>query len=344
MSKLLFLCASNVGRSQMAEGFYNHLTGGKNSISAAGISDVVRLKDKYHSRPHEGIIAVMKERGIDISNQTIDFVTEEMVESSEKVIVLDERIDQFPEFVQRSKKLIFQYIHDPYDDNQSEEERRRSFRACRCDVEKFLRKFRKADDFFQITRPFFSDFFQGDYSIAELCAGDGHAGQLFSLEERVNQVDFVDVRLVRGLKTTASKIKKLYQLFLDGLENYSLQPGYAAIAVHACGDLTDAILEKAVEARVPVAVMPCCYTQNMKKYGLKTSPDSRLLLYSRIEDYHDTVRLQFLHEQGYEARIERIDPRITPMNNVLIGWSIAGSQTLPSLLLPPDNGSAYLQY
>ena len=320
MYNLLFLCASNVGRSQMAEGFYNHFTGGRNSISAAGISDVDGLKEKYHNRPHEGIIAVMKERGIDISNQTIDFVTEEIVESSEKVIVLDERIELFPEFVQRSKKLFFQYIHDPYDDNQSEEERRRSFRVCRYDLEKFLRKFRRADDFCQKVQPFFDEFFQGEYSVAELCAGNGHAGQLFSLEERVKKIDFVDIKLVRGLRTTISKIKKSYYVFLEGMENYQLQPNQAAIAVHACGDLTDAILEKAVEARVPVAVMPCCYGQDIRKYKLKTPPDSRLLLYPRIEDYHDTVRLQFLHEQGYEARIERIDPRITPMNNVLIGW------------------------
>lgn len=32
------------------------------------------------------------------------------------------------------------------------------------------------------------------------------------------------------------------------------------IAVHACGSLTDRVLELAVAMRAPVAVMPCCYS------------------------------------------------------------------------------------
>lgn len=91
------------------------------------------------------------------------------------------------------------------------------------------------------------------------------------------------------------------------------------LAIHACGILTDKVLEKAVQSKVPVAVMPCCYNDQMKRYQLQQPPDSRILLYSRREDYHDAVRLQFLREQDYTTELRTIDARITPMNNVIVG-------------------------
>ncbi|MBT3582266.1 hypothetical protein HN924_01460 [Candidatus Woesearchaeota archaeon] len=36
--EVLFICASNVGRSQIAEGFYNHYLGYQKAISSAGIA------------------------------------------------------------------------------------------------------------------------------------------------------------------------------------------------------------------------------------------------------------------------------------------------------------------
>ena len=74
-----------------------------------------------------------------------------------------------------------------------------------------------------------------------------------------------------------------------------------------------------MDRRIPVAVMPCCYNDQMKKYTLQQPPDSRLLRYPRPRDYYDAVRLQFLKEQGYAVELHPIDPRITPMNKVLIG-------------------------
>ncbi len=111
------------------------------------------------------------------------------------------------------------------------------------------------------------------------------------------------------------------ELDLSGVEAYEIPSGIslAVIAIHACGILTDKVLEKAVQARTPVAVMPCCYNDQIKRYQLRQPPDSRILSYPRREDYHDTIRLQFLREQGYRAELQQINPRITPMNNVIMG-------------------------
>ncbi len=57
MKEILFVCQGNVDRSQMAEAYYNHLTG-RDGATSAGIDDVA---DKYggqsnkrNYRCHEG--------------------------------------------------------------------------------------------------------------------------------------------------------------------------------------------------------------------------------------------------------------------------------------------------
>jgi Methyltransferase domain len=42
----------------------------------------------------------------------------------------------------------------------------------------------------------------------------------------------------------------------------SLGPGDLLISVHACGALTDRVLERALAARCRVAVVPCCHDED----------------------------------------------------------------------------------
>lgn len=48
MKKILFICQANVGRSQMAEAFYNHHTRSSAAMSAA----VEDFREKYQWRPY----------------------------------------------------------------------------------------------------------------------------------------------------------------------------------------------------------------------------------------------------------------------------------------------------
>jgi arsenate reductase (thioredoxin) len=137
--EVLFICAANVGRSQMAEGFYNFYLESKNAISAAGIQ---RVSEKYNGRPHPDITEVMAEEGIDISNQSIDFVTEEMVDLSEKVIALvgEEKKGKLLEFLQNNPKVQYHDFKDPYKDGDDPEDRMNKFRNSRDQINDFILK------------------------------------------------------------------------------------------------------------------------------------------------------------------------------------------------------------
>jgi arsenate reductase (thioredoxin) len=59
MRKVLFVCVHNSGRSQMAQGFLNHLCGDRFLAESAGITPAKAVT------PH--VVRVMQEAGIDIS-------------------------------------------------------------------------------------------------------------------------------------------------------------------------------------------------------------------------------------------------------------------------------------
>jgi arsenate reductase (thioredoxin) len=78
--RVLFVCVHNAGRSQMAAGFMETLSGGKVEVFSAG------------SAPKDSInpiaVEAMSEVGIDIANNSPKILTTEAVQSSEVVITM----------------------------------------------------------------------------------------------------------------------------------------------------------------------------------------------------------------------------------------------------------------
>lgn len=109
MKKILFICQANVGRSQMAEGFYNSITKSNKAISA-GVED---FRKKYHFRPTQEIIQTMEAVGIDISNQEVKVLTQEMLNDVQKIVILCDK-SLCPNFLIEDHRTIFRSVKDPH--------------------------------------------------------------------------------------------------------------------------------------------------------------------------------------------------------------------------------------
>lgn len=89
-------------------------------------------------------------------------------------------------------------------------------------------------------------------------------------------------------------------------------PGDVVVSIHACGALTDLVLQRATIARARVAVLPCCHDAAVCDAGaLSGWMDDALAI--------DVVRARRLASQGYHVWTQRIPPDITPKNRLLIG-------------------------
>jgi len=109
MVKILFVCSGNVGRSQMAEAYYNHFTHSHDAVSAGTKQDTPQ---KYPKLPYE-VVALMNEEDIDVSKNKVKLVNEDMINDADKIIVMCDK-NQCPGFLLKSKKAVFWEVKDPH--------------------------------------------------------------------------------------------------------------------------------------------------------------------------------------------------------------------------------------
>jgi hypothetical protein len=96
------------------------------------------------------------------------------------------------------------------------------------------------------------------------------------------------------------------------LTGVPLGPGDLIVSSHACGGLTDRILDAAVAVSAPVSVLPCCHDLTTCDPGpLGGWLDGPLAI--------DAMRAARLASRGYRVRAQTIPAAITPKNRLLIG-------------------------
>lgn len=96
-----------------------------------------------------------------------------------------------------------------------------------------------------------------------------------------------------------------------GLDDVSLLADDVVVSSHACGALTDHVLERAAAARARVAVLPCCHDLAAgDSGGLSGWLDRSLAI--------DVVRASRLTQSGYRIWTQAIPSPITPKNRLLI--------------------------
>lgn len=90
------------------------------------------------------------------------------------------------------------------------------------------------------------------------------------------------------------------------------------VSSHACGRLTDRILDRAAAARARVAVLPCCHDlATGDAGGLRGWVDGPLAI--------DIVRARRLADRGYRIWTQAIPGDITPKNRLLMGAPDSGA-------------------
>jgi arsenate reductase (thioredoxin) len=132
MKRILVLCTGNSCRSQIAEGYLKHYAKGKAEVYSAGI-------ETHGVNP--GAIAVMKEDGIDISNNTSNNIDEYRNIYFDYVItVCDNAKEQCPVFPSTAK-MFHQNFPDPAKATGTADEIMQQFRNVRDEIKKFSKEF-----------------------------------------------------------------------------------------------------------------------------------------------------------------------------------------------------------
>lgn len=99
------------------------------------------------------------------------------------------------------------------------------------------------------------------------------------------------------------------------LETVAIEAEDLVVSAHACGVLTDRVLDLAVGARAPVAVLPCCHDLGNCDTGtLEGWMDPALAV--------DATRAARLRQADFEVHTQTIPKAITPKNRLLIGVPI----------------------
>jgi len=80
LKTVLFVCVHNAARSQMAEAFFNAMTGGRHRGMSAG--------SQPSDRVNPTAVRAMAEMGIDIRGRRPKRLTGEMVEMADKVVIM----------------------------------------------------------------------------------------------------------------------------------------------------------------------------------------------------------------------------------------------------------------
>ena len=98
----------------------------------------------------------------------------------------------------------------------------------------------------------------------------------------------------------------------EDISHVTLEATDLVVSSHACGALTDRILDAAVAASARVGVLPCCHDLARCDAGpLAGWLDGPMAI--------DAMRAMSLASRGYRTRTQLIPKAITPKNRLLIG-------------------------
>jgi hypothetical protein len=156
--------------------------------------------------------------------------------------------------------------------------------------------------------------------VVDLAGGHGLAGQLLLiLDDSSPGALVVDREIPASAVTVHAALAESWPRlagrvdFVGGpIGGVALHDTDLIVSVHACGALTDLVLDRAIGARARVAVLPCCHdARACDTGGLEGWMDGALAI--------DATRAARLARAGYRVRTQTIPAEITPKNRLLLG-------------------------
>jgi hypothetical protein len=155
--------------------------------------------------------------------------------------------------------------------------------------------------------------------IVDLAGGHGLLAQaLLLLDDSSPAAVVVDpalppsaARLHASLVAVWPRLRDRVAFDRSSVETIGIDAGDLVVSCHACGDLTDQVLARAIGARASVAVLPCCHDVRDAGAMLEAWMDPALAL--------DVARAHRLASAGYDVWTQVIPSDITPKNRLLLG-------------------------
>ncbi|MBI4820342.1 MAG: methyltransferase [Deltaproteobacteria bacterium] len=140
---------------------------------------------------------------------------------------------------------------------------------------------------------------------------DGSSPEAFAVDEKTPDSA---AKLARSLEAEWPRLEGRVQRVNASIREslpFEIAPSDVVVSMHACGELTDRVLEVALSAGAAVAVVPCCHSLGKSDTGgLLEWVDGPLAV--------DLVRAERVRAAGYSVRTFRIPEEITPMNRGLL--------------------------
>lgn len=156
--------------------------------------------------------------------------------------------------------------------------------------------------------------------VVDLACGHGLLGAILLI---LDPTRTAAVGVDRRLPLSASRLRTVleaawpflasrWQLVEDELSMLPLGPDDVVVSAHACGPLTDLVLQRSVQANARVAVLPCCHRVGRGDLG-------GLAGWLEPAVAMDVTRAAWLRARGYAVHTQTIPEAITPQNRLLFG-------------------------
>jgi predicted RNA methylase len=159
-------------------------------------------------------------------------------------------------------------------------------------------------------------------NVLELCSGHGLIGHLLAMKgaKSVRQVDRLDSKSRGNLERYLKNYTRVIYDNIDFIVNKDEILTWdfdIVVSMHACGNLTDEVIDIAMKKGADIASCPCCYhgSKVMKSMSAAAHHLGKPLAV-------DAFRLGKLANAGYDVSMKLLEISISPCNHIIVGKKI----------------------